>query len=68
MTEADTAGKKIVIFFGDGKFSPGGYAAVPRKPFIKELGSEYPTIITSEFRTSKICPKEFNPFRRFLGI
>ena len=42
------------MFFGDGTFSPGGtgYASVPRKSFIKELGIKYPTIITSEFRTS----------------
>ena len=65
-TEAEKQGKRIIIFFGDGKFSPGGsgYASVPRKPFIKELGIRYPTIITSEFRTSKLCPKEFRELKQ----
>ena len=31
--------KKLILLFGDGSFRPGGsgYAAVPRKPFIREL-------------------------------
>ena len=53
--------KKLIVFFGNGSFSPGGsgYASVPRKPFIKELGIQCPTIITNEFRTSKISPISF---------
>ena len=53
--------KKLVLLFGDGSFRPGGsgYASVPRKPFIRELGIRCPTIITNEFRTSKISPINF---------
>ena len=56
--KAEQQGKKVMIFFGDGSFSPGGsgYASVPRKPFIRELGIRYPTVITSEYKTSKLCP------------
>ena len=65
-TQAEKHGKKIIILFGDCKFSPGGsgYASVPRKLFIKELGIRYPTIITSEFRTSKLFPKEFKELKQ----
>ena len=59
--KAFTENKQLIVFFGNGSFSPGGsgYASVPRKPFIKELGIQCPTIITNEFRTSKISPISF---------
>ena len=62
--KAFTENKQLIVFFGNGSFSPGGsgYASVPRKPFIKELGArrvQCPTIITNEFRTSKISPISF---------
>ena len=45
--KAEKEHKKIVLFFGDGTFSPGGtgYASVPKKTFIKQLGLQYPTLI-----------------------
>jgi len=59
--KAKKENKKLIVLFGNGSFKPGGtgYAAVPRKPFIKELGVRCPTIITNEFRTSKISPMNF---------
>ncbi len=50
--------KKTIVFFGDGTFRPGGtgYATVPKKTFLKELGIRCITIITPEYRTSKLCP------------
>jgi len=49
-TKALNENKKLIVFFGNGSFSPGGtgYASVPRKPFIKELGIMCPTFRPTE--------------------
>ena len=57
--------KKLLIFFGNGTFSPGGsgYAAAPKKPFIKELSIKTPVIITNEYNTSKLNPINFQELK-----
>ena len=62
--------KRIVLFFGNGMFSPGGsgYAATPKKPFIKELAIQYPVIITNENNTSKLNPINFQELEDIVEI
>ena len=50
--------KEVIVFFGDGTFAPGGhgYAAVPKKKFIRQLAQFAVVILTNEYRTSKCCP------------
>ena len=57
--------KKLLIFFGNGTFSPGGsgYAAAPKKPFIKELSIKNPVVITNEYNTSKLNPINFQELK-----
>ena len=51
-------------------FSPGGsgYAATPKKPFIKELAIQYPVIITNENNTSKLNPINFQELEDIVEI
>lgn len=49
---------KHIVFFGDGKFSPGGrgYASVPRKKLLHQIASVCQVFLLDEYGTSKFCP------------
>ena len=57
--------KKLIIFFGDGSFCSSGHgkSSIPKKSFLKCMGSRYKVIVTNEFRTSKLHPMSFNELK-----
>jgi hypothetical protein len=59
--------KKLVVFFGNGTFSPGGsgYAAVPKKKFLRELAQFAVVVLVNEYNTSKCCPNCFSELQDF---
>ena len=48
----------VIILMGNGTFSPGGsgYAAVPKKKFIREMAQFNVVVLVDEYNTSKCCP------------
>jgi hypothetical protein len=51
--------QNAIVLFGDGTFAPGGhgYAAVPKKKFLREFAQHAVVVLVDEFHTSKCCPR-----------